>query len=138
MNKAMWNARLNAGETKLERARRYLALNNSEYRRLRVEKLENEVTLLNSIVAVIKTATKEVQEVVGVKASLDVLWWRHHHKALVGEIESANKHLVKYPHLAGKTTSKLASLESGEKTASRVLLILENAERQIKELRSSK
>ena len=138
MNKAMWNARLNAGETKLERARRYLALNNSEYRRLRVEKLENEVTLLNSIVAVIKTATKEVQEVVGVKAGLDVLWWRRHHKALVGEIESANKHLVKYPHLASKTTHKLAGLKLSEKVALQVLPILVNAERQIKELRSSK
>ena len=138
MNKAMWNARLNAGKTKLERARRYLALNNSEHRQLRVEKLANEVTLLNSIVAVIKTATKEVQEVAGANASLDVLWWKRRYKALVGEIKSANKHLIKYPHLAGKTTRKLASLESGEKTASRMLLILDNAEKRIKVLRGSK
>lgn len=138
MNKAMYGKRLRATCSQLERAKHYLAVSSSDYRKSRVEKLSTEVILLESIVAVIKTATIDVREVAGPSASLDVLWWKRHHKALVGKIESANKHLIKYPHLASKTTHRLAGLKLSEKVALQVLPILVNAERQIKELRSSK
>lgn len=138
MNKAMYGNRLHVARSQLERAKHYFAVSSSDYRKSRVEKLSTEVILLETIVAVIKTATIDVYEAAGPSASLDVLWWKRHHKTLVGRIESANKHLIKYPHLASKTTHKLAGLKLSEKVALQVLPILVNAERQIKELRSSK
>ena len=138
MKKAMWNVRLNTAVKKLDRARRYLAAADTDYRRLRVSQLSAEVGVLFKIVAVINTAAMEVRALAGGNASLDVLWWKRHHKALAGRKESAEKHLVKYPHLASKTTLKVATLESSEMIASKVLSVLTNAEKQIKELRSFK